>query len=296
VPETQPGVYVVARTDQPSRRPAPAASAPLDRRVLKELLAVRPELRIDGRATTAKALAARLDAFWLSGEPVLYVGLAGQPLRTRVRQYYRTPIGARRPHAGGWWLKTLGVLDELWVFWAPTPDFERAEKAMLRAFAGGVSERSAKQLHDPNTVMPLCALMRPSHPRRLAQGTAACGGHLAVLTPCRMSGACLARRAQRAWPPTVTLRHSASRPTTSRPGVSGCPRGPRRCCPPSAPSSTSPSSAASCARAGTREPALTASGQACWDSGAVSWKASCANDVLDVVRSRGGRIELRARR
>ena len=32
-----------------------------------------------------------------------------QPLRTRVRQYYTTPLGAAKPHKGGWWLKTLAV-------------------------------------------------------------------------------------------------------------------------------------------------------------------------------------------
>lgn len=51
----------------------------------------------------------RLATFWLPDEVVLYIGLAGASVRKRVRQYYRTPLGDKRPHAGGWWLKTLTV-------------------------------------------------------------------------------------------------------------------------------------------------------------------------------------------
>jgi hypothetical protein len=97
-------------------------------------------------------------AFWLSDEVVLYVGLAGQPLRTRVRQYYRTPLGAKRPHAGGWWLKTLGVLDELWVHYAASPALKTAERRMLNAFAGAVSPGSRAALHDPERVAPFANL------------------------------------------------------------------------------------------------------------------------------------------
>ena len=47
-------------------------------------------MRLDGAVADVEALADRLSGFRLSDEVVLYIGLAGQPLRTRVRQYYRT--------------------------------------------------------------------------------------------------------------------------------------------------------------------------------------------------------------
>jgi hypothetical protein len=75
-----------------------------------------------------------------------------------VRQYYRTPLGAKRPHAGGWWLKTLTVLDELWVYWAATPDYAAAEKAMLRAFTHAVSSETRSTLLDNQSVMPFANL------------------------------------------------------------------------------------------------------------------------------------------
>lgn len=49
--------------------------------------------------------------------------------------YYRTPVGAANPHAGGWCLKTLRIPNDLWVHYAPTPDYNEAEDEMLRTFA-----------------------------------------------------------------------------------------------------------------------------------------------------------------
>jgi len=65
-----------------------------------------------GRRPSADAFAARIASFWLPDEPIVYIGLATS-LRSRVSGFYRTPIGARRPHAGGWLLKTLSILDRL---------------------------------------------------------------------------------------------------------------------------------------------------------------------------------------
>jgi hypothetical protein len=158
VPDTGQGVYVVALTDDPTSTSAASPTAPLDRTELDELLALRPALRMNLARPDADDLIERLGGFWLPDEVVLYVGLAGQPLRRRVGQYYKTPLGARRPHAGGWWLKTLRVLDELRVYWAATPEYAHAEKRMLRAFARAVSRESRAALLDDERVMPFANL------------------------------------------------------------------------------------------------------------------------------------------
>ncbi len=157
VPLDAPGVYVVALTDNLQFRSGALSEAPLDGDALERLLAARPELRLDGARPDFEELATRLRLFWLA-EVVLYVGLAGTSVRKRVRQYYRTPLGARRPHAGGWWLKTLTVFDQLRVHWAPTADPEAGETAMLRGFAGGVSPPALAALHDPERVAPFANL------------------------------------------------------------------------------------------------------------------------------------------
>jgi hypothetical protein len=158
VPESAPGVYIVALTDDLDSTAAARPVAPLARAALEQLLAVRPELRMNLAQPDADDLIERLGGFWPGDEVVLYIGLAGQSLRRRVGQYYKTPLGARRPHAGGWWLKTLAVLDELWVHWAPTPDCAREEKRMLREFSRAVSPASRAALLDDQRVTPFANL------------------------------------------------------------------------------------------------------------------------------------------
>ena len=99
-------------------------------------------------------------------EPVLYIGLAGRSLRTRVRQYYRTPLGAAKPHSGGWWLKTLSVLDDFYVHYAVTGSCKEAEEDMLRAFAKGISKRSLEALPNGDPAMPFANLRNGDWHRR----------------------------------------------------------------------------------------------------------------------------------
>jgi hypothetical protein len=104
--------------------------------------------------------------FWLSDEVILYIGLAGTSLRSRVRQYYCTPLGARRPHAGGDFLKTLSNADDLHVHWASTDNPSWAEGRMLEAFCRSVSEHARAQLFDPEHPFPFANLEWPAGTRK----------------------------------------------------------------------------------------------------------------------------------
>jgi hypothetical protein len=161
VPESATGVYIVTLTDDVADTTSARSNPLFDSARVKHLLDVRCELKLDGTRPSAAELSERLETFWLPDEVVLYVGLAGQPLRKRVSQYYRTPLGARRPHAGGWWLKTLRI-EPLWVHYAATSDYEVAERALLRAFAEAVSLKSRAALHDRERVAPF-ANLRDGH-------------------------------------------------------------------------------------------------------------------------------------
>jgi hypothetical protein len=146
VPETGPGVYVIALTDDPDSFAEARAECPLSLDRVDELLAARSELLVDGERPTRDELAARLRELWLGDEAIVYVGLAGTSLGHRVGAYYQTKLGARRPHAGGWPLKTLSILDELWVHFAACSDPAEAEHRMLGAFQKQVSPASASAL------------------------------------------------------------------------------------------------------------------------------------------------------
>jgi hypothetical protein len=151
-------VYVVALTQRADRVGGAVEACPLSSTALDELLAVRPELRLDGTRPSRRALAQRLSEMWLGDESILYVGLAGTSLRTRVGQYYATPLGARKPHAGGWPLKTLSLLTQLFVHYAGCTDPAAAEQKMLDTFKRQVSTASLSMLRDPSMPIPFANL------------------------------------------------------------------------------------------------------------------------------------------
>ncbi|KAB2876008.1 MAG: hypothetical protein F9K43_01815 [Bauldia sp.] len=110
VPESAPGVYVVAIVADPDTRAVP------------------------GRITVPNAV---LDK-WLWGQPVVYVGRTGRPLAKRLADFYRHRHGDKSPHRGG---QDVLLLDcDRWVFWAPADDPAAAERTMLDAFAARAGE------------------------------------------------------------------------------------------------------------------------------------------------------------
>ncbi|GIK78450.1 MAG: hypothetical protein BroJett022_21400 [Actinomycetes bacterium] len=175
-PESGPttGVYAIAVTADVGARDNPHPICPRSENALNALLTARPELRLDGERPDPESLADRLAAFWLRDAPVLYIGLAGprrsaarpEELSDRVAEYYATPLGARSPHAGGWPLKALSILDDLVVHYAYSSDVAGAERAMLKAFAAAVSPTAATDIHDPDHVMPFANLEHPPGVRK----------------------------------------------------------------------------------------------------------------------------------
>lgn len=144
---------------------------------VQKLLDLRRELTVDGRRPSAAKLAARIAGFWCPDEVVLYIGCAGprtrkptiSELSDRVAEYYTTPLGARSPHAGGWWLKVLANLAELHVHYSYCIDYETAEKRMLDRFGEELSETSRKALYDSSSLMPF-ANLRDGTGRRKRHG------------------------------------------------------------------------------------------------------------------------------
>jgi hypothetical protein len=137
-----------------------------DRAALAELLRRRPAIAVDGSPATQESLCARLCQMWLRSEAVLYIGLAGTSVRHRVVQYYRTPLGARSPHAGGWPIKMLSRLSELHVHFAASSDPDLSEKQMIAAFRSGVSAAIARACCDPGNVLPYANLVDPGGHRK----------------------------------------------------------------------------------------------------------------------------------
>ena len=163
----QPGVYIVSLDSEPNGQACSQPIAPIDPQAVLALLAARPELRVDGKRPTTDALTERSASFWLPDETIVYAGLASSSVASRVRQYYRTLLGARSPHAGGWFLKTLSNLNELHVHCAAAVDSNDAESAMLRAFVENVSDAAKRSVADQERPLPFANLEWPRGVRKL---------------------------------------------------------------------------------------------------------------------------------
>jgi transcription elongation factor GreA len=146
--------------------PAALPSAPVDPAVVGRWIDELPDLTLDGARPTGKELAARLNGFWLPDQTVLYIGMSTASVGSRVGAFVRTPLGERRPHAGGYWLKTLTGLERCRVWWAETDAPEEYEDALFDAFAATVPADVAATLHDPDVILPFANLQTANRVRK----------------------------------------------------------------------------------------------------------------------------------
>ena len=128
------GIYIVSTsTDSGSNlgvTPEPRFDNPAIQRWIDRL----PEFTIDGMKPTVKTLKKRLSEFWLPEENILYIGQTESSLSKRIGDYYRTELGARAPHSGGQWLKTLADLGSLSVYYVSVQNPKDKETALLKYF------------------------------------------------------------------------------------------------------------------------------------------------------------------
>lgn len=129
-------------------------SAPFDVVELRRWLERVPALRIDAERPTESVLADRLGSFWIPSQTLLYVGRTAKSLSSRVAAMYATPLGDRRPHAGGHWLKTLRNQQKLRLWWAETDAPEEYEDALLAAFAESLPDEVITKLADAGPLLP----------------------------------------------------------------------------------------------------------------------------------------------
>lgn len=165
VPIALQGVYVVSTKTDSSVVGDISQPCPISVDAIETLLFRRPGLTLDGRRPSPEELTLRISQFWLPDENVVYIGLATR-LSQRIRAYYRTPLGARRPHAGGWFLKLLSIIEDLTVHFATCERPNDAESRMIEAFCGSVSQGSLSELRDPLHPFPFANLEWPRGTRK----------------------------------------------------------------------------------------------------------------------------------
>ena len=159
VPARGGGVFVL-------ELPAPRPHAPLELTRVGKWLERVPELLLDGVRPTSRALAARLEAFWIPSARVVYVGSTEGSIGGRIEAIRNTVLGERRPHPGGHWLHALTGLETARIWWAPTDAVEEYEDAVLSAFAETVPADERAALPDQDVVLPWANLRTATGERK----------------------------------------------------------------------------------------------------------------------------------
>ncbi len=159
LPPTNAGVFVIELAE-------PRATAPLELARIGKWVERVPELRLDGERPTSKAVAARLSAFWLPSQPVLYIGTSEHSVSRRVAAIGATALGDRRPYSGGHWLHALKMPAGARIWWAATPAVEEYEDALLAEFAAGIPDAERTALPDQKVVLPFANLRQATGERK----------------------------------------------------------------------------------------------------------------------------------
>jgi hypothetical protein len=154
------GIYFVSTSKDPNSFATLYDNAPIDENILKFWIKKVSTIQVDGKPATVENLKQRLNSFWLPDENIIYIGQteSSKGLRGRVNQYYNTELGERKPHAGGHWIKTLKILNELFVHYIPSQNAEDTEKKIMRNFVSQVSEQTKKILFDTTLPIPFANL------------------------------------------------------------------------------------------------------------------------------------------
>ena len=214
------GVYVVETREA-------LREAPIDRVLVEGWLERVPTLHLDGSRPTAARLAERLGEFWVPEQRIVYIGLTTASLDRRVKDYYRTPLGDRKPHAGGHWIRTLRGVGDLDVWWSETDAPGEFEDELLTGFAGLIPKAIRSRVRGSDVaLLPFANKQNASGTIRKPHGITA--SVLGALVPSRSAVPSLRGRDQEQrtrltaveshWPPST--KHSRRSPVRRRPGAS----------------------------------------------------------------------------
>ncbi len=118
----------------------------------------------------------------------------------------------------------MRILNDLWMHYAPTPDYADAEDEMLRTFARGVSSSSREALNDSVRVMPFANLkdaddlIKDHGIERATMPTASASASRDRKSPSRSGDPAAATRPSAAAPPanTKVVRLELSRPVRAK--------------------------------------------------------------------------------
>jgi len=145
------GVYVISLSPNP-KEASTIDEIDISKEAFNRWLKEAPDLEIDNiKVSNIEQVRSYLNKFWHKSENIIYIGESTSktnPIQKRINQFYIHKVGQKGPHTGGYWIKLLSCLDDLYVYFAETSNPRETEFKMILRFAELISGKNIFQIKD----------------------------------------------------------------------------------------------------------------------------------------------------
>lgn len=157
--ENNNGIYIISTNKNKDFLPDHETQIVFNEKQIDLWMTNASNMILNGKKPSKIDLINQLSGFWLTNETILYIGKAEkQTLSERIGQFYNHKVGKKSPHKGGYWLKLLKNLDELYIHLYSTKQSHAIEEEMLNQFIKDISESTKSKLLDKNLCLPFANL------------------------------------------------------------------------------------------------------------------------------------------
>ena len=136
IPTNDNGVYVISLSDDAAKNKGTHNVCEISEEIFENWKILSPNLNVNGTISKT-AIEAELNQHWKPKETILYIGESTSEtngLGKRVNQFYQHKVGGKGPHTGGYWIKLLAQLENLYVYPAKCKNPRDTEFKMLMYF------------------------------------------------------------------------------------------------------------------------------------------------------------------
>ena len=164
IPTEKEGIYIVSLSKDPGLNSGTLSQIPISKNIIDKWIKKINGFELDKELTfNSELITKRLSEFWLPDENIIYIGKApvrsnGKGIGNRVREFYNTEYGEKRPHAGGHWIKSLSNVNRLFIHYIITENSEDIEIELLKQFRENISAKSKEKLRDKEMILPFANL------------------------------------------------------------------------------------------------------------------------------------------
>ncbi len=154
------GVYVVSLSSSASENYGTLSNFQIRDEVFAEWINRSPDLNVVG-AVSKGLLEEELNKYWKPNQNILYIGESSSEnnqLSGRLNQFYQHQVGWKGPHTGGYWIKLLAELNDLYVYYSICSNPRDTEFKMLMHFIEQTTGKNFYELGELGVHLPFANL------------------------------------------------------------------------------------------------------------------------------------------